>query len=112
MALRAPACSLDHRGATTLFRRNRCPSFVVQVLSAFLVMLPSFPYRRAPFFASTSAALLLASCFSSLQGDYEVPLGQARIAREGSDVTIVSWGQQVLVAELAVSSRTKWDNPL
>ncbi|GAB4818066.1 hypothetical protein N2152v2_005112 [Parachlorella kessleri] len=33
--------------------------------------------------------------------DYEVPLGKARRVREGGDVTLVTWGQQVLVAELA-----------
>ena len=36
-------------------------------------------------------------------GDYVIPLGQARVAREGFDVTIVTWGQQVAVAERAVS---------
>ncbi|KAL6777559.1 hypothetical protein ACKKBG_A14740 [Auxenochlorella protothecoides x Auxenochlorella symbiontica] len=34
-------------------------------------------------------------------GDYSIPLGQARIARAGSDVTLVGWGQQVLVLEQA-----------
>lgn len=34
-------------------------------------------------------------------GDYEIPLGTARLVKEGKNVTIVSWGQQVLVAELA-----------
>ncbi len=29
------------------------------------------------------------------QGDYELPLGVARIARQGDDVTIVSWGAMV-----------------
>jgi pyruvate dehydrogenase E1 component beta subunit len=29
------------------------------------------------------------------EGDYEVPLGKARIAREGTDVTLVSWGAMV-----------------
>jgi 2-oxoisovalerate dehydrogenase E1 component len=28
-------------------------------------------------------------------GDYEIPLGTARLAREGSDVTIVTWGAMV-----------------
>ena len=29
------------------------------------------------------------------EGDYRVPLGEARIARAGSDVTLISWGRQV-----------------
>lgn len=37
-------------------------------------------------------------------GDYSIPLGRARIARAGSDVTLVGWGQQVLVLEQAVSA--------
>lgn len=36
------------------------------------------------------------------EGDYEVPLGVARVAREGSDITLVGWGQQVGVLERAV----------
>lgn len=35
-------------------------------------------------------------------GDFEIPLGQARVVREGTDVTIVSWGQQVKIMEQAV----------
>jgi acetoin:2,6-dichlorophenolindophenol oxidoreductase subunit beta len=29
------------------------------------------------------------------EGDYRIPLGNARIAREGADVTLISWGRQV-----------------
>lgn len=47
---------------------------------------------------------LLYHAVPDVQGDYEVALGQARVVREGRDVTLVSWGQQVLVAELAVST--------
>jgi hypothetical protein len=35
--------------------------------------------------------------------DYIIPLGQARIARTGGDITLVGWGQQVAVLERAVS---------
>lgn len=35
-------------------------------------------------------------------GEYEIPLGQARIVRQGTDVTLVSWGQQVKIMEQAV----------
>ena len=36
--------------------------------------------------------------------DFVVPFGQARIAREGSDVTIVSWSKQVHIAAAAAQS--------
>lgn len=35
--------------------------------------------------------------------DYTISLGEARLARTGSDVTIVAWGQQVAVAERAAA---------
>src|SRR5438477_4404649 len=35
------------------------------------------------------------------EGDYVVPLGQARIAREGSDVTLIAYGAMVHVCEQA-----------
>jgi len=34
-------------------------------------------------------------------GDYELPLGQAEVMREGSDVTVVGWGGQLRVLENA-----------
>jgi 2-oxoisovalerate dehydrogenase E1 component beta subunit len=34
-------------------------------------------------------------------GDYEVPLGKARVVREGRDLTLVAWGAMVPVAEEA-----------
>ena len=33
------------------------------------------------------------------EGDYVVPLGQARIAREGSDVTLIAYGAMVVVCQ-------------
>ena len=36
-------------------------------------------------------------------GEYTIPLGEARITRTGSDITLVGWGQQVAVLERAVS---------
>jgi pyruvate dehydrogenase E1 component beta subunit len=38
------------------------------------------------------------------EGDYTVPLGKARIAREGSDVTVVAWGAMLYEA-LAASEQ-------
>lgn len=34
-------------------------------------------------------------------GDYEIPLGTARVAQPGSDITLVGWGQHVAVLEAA-----------
>jgi pyruvate/2-oxoglutarate/acetoin dehydrogenase E1 component len=38
------------------------------------------------------------------EGEYVVPLGSARIAREGSDLTIVAYGAMVHVAERAAAA--------
>ncbi|KAJ3100065.1 hypothetical protein HDU97_002501 [Phlyctochytrium planicorne] len=35
--------------------------------------------------------------------DYELPLGKAEVVREGSDVTVVTWGSQVYVVEDAIA---------
>ncbi len=37
------------------------------------------------------------------EGEFEIPLGRARTVQQGSDITLVGWGQQVKVLELAVS---------
>jgi len=37
-------------------------------------------------------------------GDYTVPLGQAKITRSGTDITIVGWGNQVNVANKAAEA--------
>ena len=39
--------------------------------------------------------------------DFTVPIGEASIVREGSDITLVAWGQQVPVLEQAVSRACK-----
>ena len=36
-------------------------------------------------------------------GAYTIPLGTANVKRQGSDITLVGWGQQVAVLEKAVS---------
>ena len=53
-------------------------------------------------------ALYRASVGDVPTGDYELPLGEAEIVRQGSDVTLVAWGAQVHVmtkaAEIASES--------
>ncbi|GLC48230.1 2-oxoisovalerate dehydrogenase subunit beta 2, mitochondrial, variant 3 [Pleodorina starrii] len=43
------------------------------------------------------------------EGDYMLPLGVARVVVEGSDVTLVGWGQQVLVLQQAAAQLHKQD---
>lgn len=40
-------------------------------------------------------------------GDYEIPLGQAEMIREGTDVTVVGWGQQVNILAKACDMAEK-----
>jgi 2-oxoisovalerate dehydrogenase E1 component beta subunit len=40
-------------------------------------------------------------------GDYELPLGQAEVLREGTDVTLVGWGIQVQRLEAAADRASK-----
>jgi len=35
-------------------------------------------------------------------GDYEIPLEKAEIIKEGTDITIVGWGAQILVLQEAI----------
>ncbi len=37
------------------------------------------------------------------EGDYEVPLGSARVVREGDDLTLIAWGAMVSVCEEAAT---------
>jgi 2-oxoisovalerate dehydrogenase E1 component beta subunit len=46
-------------------------------------------------------ALYRASVEEVPEGDYEVPLGVGRIVQEGTDITIVGWGGQMLVLQKA-----------
>ena len=47
-------------------------------------------------------ALYRASVEEVPEGDYEVPLGEAKIVQEGTHVTVVGWGGQMLVLRKAV----------
>ena len=60
----------------------------------------------APFCVLTPANQLLPAAVEEVpEEDYEIPLGKARVVQQGSDTTLVGWGQQVRVLELAVSKR-------
>lgn len=41
------------------------------------------------------------------EGDYELPIGEAEVVREGSDVTLLGWGSQILRLEAAADRAMK-----
>jgi 2-oxoisovalerate dehydrogenase E1 component beta subunit len=43
------------------------------------------------------------------EGDYTIPIGQARIAREGKGMTLIAWGAMFHEAELAVAQAPELD---
>ena len=43
------------------------------------------------------------------EGDYEVPLGKARVARDGSDLTLIAWGSMVPIALQAAEEAQERD---
>jgi transketolase C-terminal domain/subunit len=49
--------------------------------------------------ASAAAAAALCSYRTSVEevpvSEYTIPLGQAQLLREGSDITLIGWGAQV-----------------
>lgn len=56
---------------------------------------------RDPVIFLEPKALYRASVEEVPVGDYELPLRQADVVREGTDVTLVGWGRQLLVLEAA-----------
>ena len=77
---RVPLCSYDAKGLLLASIRDPNP---------VLFMEPKWIYRQASERVPT--------------GDYELPLGQARVVKEGADVTVVGYGAQMLVLERAVA---------
>lgn len=56
---------------------------------------------RDPVIFLEPKALYRASVEEVPVGDYELPLQQAEVIREGSDVTVVGWGGQLRILETA-----------
>ena len=57
--------------------------------------------RYSSYTLIQNKALYRASVEDVPEEDYEIPLGQAEILQEGSDVTVVGWGGQLVVLKEA-----------
>ncbi|MFF3358616.1 alpha-ketoacid dehydrogenase subunit beta [Streptomyces sp. NPDC002917] len=75
MRLVAPATAADAKGLLTTAIRDPDPIFVLEPLRGYRLVRDDVP-----------------------DGDHLVPLGKARIARDGTDVTVIAWSAMVQVA--------------
>jgi 2-oxoisovalerate dehydrogenase E1 component beta subunit len=104
MTVRAPCGAVGHGG----HYHSQSPEAYFTHTAGLRVVIPSSPYDakglllasiRSPdpvvFFEPK--ALYRSAVEDVPVGDYEIPLGKARVVRQGSDVTIVGWGGQMLV---------------
>lgn len=104
MTVRAPCGAVGHGG----HYHSQSPEAYFTHTAGLRVVVPSSPYDakglllasiRSPdpvvFFEPK--ALYRSAVEDVPVGDYEVSLDKARILRQGSDVTIVGWGGQILV---------------
>ncbi|MEU6323811.1 alpha-ketoacid dehydrogenase subunit beta [Streptomyces sp. NPDC047009] len=75
MRLVAPATAADAKGLLATAIRDPDPVFVLEPLRGYRLVRDDVP-----------------------DGDHLVPLGKARIARDGTDVTVIAWSAMVQVA--------------
>jgi hypothetical protein len=68
-----------------------------------MINLLYWPRLSAAAAACTAAAAAACSYRTSVEevpvGEYTIPLGQAQLLREGSDITLIGWGAQVSCTE-------------
>jgi pyruvate dehydrogenase E1 component beta subunit len=80
----APATPADTKGLLLAAIRDPDPVMVLEPLRGYRLIKGEMP-----------------------DGDYTVPIGKARVAREGADCTIIAWSAQVEVAKLAAVEAEK-----
>ena len=108
LTIRTPYGAVGHGG----HYHSQSPESFFTHIPGIKVVMPSGPAEAKGLFLAAArdpnpvvffeAKMLYRTAIDAVPtGDYEIPLGKARVARHGTDVTVVSWGQQVLVAELA-----------
>lgn len=81
LKIAAPATAYDAKGLLTTAIRDEDPVLFIEPLRGYRLVKDEVP-----------------------EDDYTVPLGQARIAREGTDVTVVAWSGMVPLAVRAAET--------
>jgi 2-oxoisovalerate dehydrogenase E1 component beta subunit len=108
VTIRAPCGAVGHGG----HYHSQSPEAYLTHTPGLCVVMPRSPRTAKglllqsirspdPVIFLEPKALYRASVEDVPTGDYEIPLSQAEIVREGTDVTVVGWGGQLLVLEKA-----------
>ena len=114
VTLRAPCGAVGHGG----HYHSQSPEAYLAHTPGIVVVMPRGPKAgkglllssirsKDPVVFLEPKALYRAAVEDVPTGDYEVPLGQAEVLREGSDVTVVGWGGQLRVLEAACDMAQK-----
>lgn len=108
LTIRAPYGAVGHGG----HYHSQSPEAFFTHIPGIQVVMPSGPREAKGLLLAAirdpnptvffEAKMLYRTAVEDVpEGDYEIPLGKARVAQQGSDITLVGWGQQVRVLELA-----------
>lgn len=114
LTVRTPCGAVGHGG----LYHSQSPEAYFTHTPGLKVVMPSTPSDAKGLLLSSirdpdpviffePKALYRASVEEVPEGEYTVPLGQAAIRQEGSHVTVVGWGGQMLVLQKAVDMATK-----
>ncbi|MEM1685399.1 MAG: alpha-ketoacid dehydrogenase subunit beta [Acidilobaceae archaeon] len=119
VVIRGPCCGGVKGG---MFHSQSNESYFIHT-SGIIVLMPSRPYDAKGLIKSAirgedpviflEPKILYRAIKEDLpEEDYTVPIGKARVVKEGSDATIITWGAMVykaLEASKLVESRHGWD---
>ncbi|KAK9839859.1 hypothetical protein WJX81_007026 [Elliptochloris bilobata] len=117
LTVRAPYGAVGHGG----HYHSQSPEAVFTHVPGIKVVMPSGPYEAKGLLLAAirdpnpvvffEAKMQYRTVVEDVpKGDFELPLGVARVAREGSDITLVGWGQQVGVLERAAAEVSEADS--
>lgn len=116
LTIRAPYGAVGHGG----HYHSQSPEAFFTHIPGIKVVMPSGPREAKGLLLAAirepdpvvffEAKMLYRTAVEEVpEGDFMLPLGKARIAQEGSDITLVGWGQQVRVLELAAKEVAEKD---
>lgn len=114
LVFRTPCGAVGHGG----LYHSQSPEAYFAHTPGLKVVMPSTPYEAKGLLLASvrdnnpviffEPKILYRSAVEEIPtGDYTIPLGKARIVREGKDVTIVGWGAQVHVLSKAIELAEK-----